>query len=96
MDIKYTDIMRPEEITIDLIWKTFVSKVYPHISADSDQYREMKTVFYAGFVEMFKVMNDISTELPEDRAFVVLGRIQSEAHSFFNEMFARIMQGKEG
>lgn len=83
---KYTDFFKPEEISISNIWDLYFKNIYPQVPKNSIQHEEMKRTFFAGFTECFKIMNDISTEFPEEKAATILDRFNTEAHSFFQEM----------
>lgn len=78
--LKYTDIMKPEDISIAHCWTTFAGLV---LSGVSDiQRSEMRKAFYAGFTECFKIHIDISTTLSETEAVATLSRLNDEANEF--------------
>ena len=83
--LSYTKLMKPEEISVDKIWTLFKIAVIPK-DASTLQVLEMKKSFFAGFIECFKVMSDVSTDLDEKDACGVLSRINLEAHEFFEQM----------
>jgi len=87
-EIKWTDPMKPEAVTIGFCWDTFAHFTMPTVPKDTVQYKEMRKAFYAGFVECFKIMNDLSlsTELTEDQACTVLSKISNEGNQFFDEL----------
>jgi len=84
-EIKWTDLVDPEKLTIEMMWGIF-SKLVISKQAPDIQNREMKKAFYAGFIECFKIMTDISTELSEDNACLVLDKIQTEADEFIQKI----------
>lgn len=84
-DPKYTDFFDPKDISVEGLWKLFAAQVYPTVSPDSVQYEHTRRCFYAGFIECFKVMNDLSTELSEDAASEHLSRINRETREFFEK-----------
>jgi len=84
-ELKYTDVMKPEEISIEKCWKVFASLIFEG-EISRLQYDEMRKSFYAGFTECFKIMNDLSTELTEDQAVQNLDRIRDEAREFYEQM----------
>ncbi len=86
-DLKYTDVMKPKDLSIAHLWTHFAFMVLP-INAPKSQREEMRKAFYAGFVECFKIVVDMSTELPEAEAAKVLDRLRKESHEFF-ESFTR-------
>ena len=74
------------------MWKIFVSTVYPTVKADSVQYAEMRRCFYAGFIECFKVMDDLSMTMTEDQASEQLSRINKETRAFFDKDILNLMR----
>ncbi len=84
---KYTDVMRPEDISIAYLWTMFAGAVLD-ANAPEIQRTEMRRAFYAGFVECFKITTDIATGLPEAQSYAVLSRISGEAVDFFNTMMS--------
>lgn len=88
MSLKYTDVMKPDDINIVQLWTIFAGFVL-HPGAPADQREEMRRAFYAGFVECFKIFTDVSIALPEADAVRVLDRISKESHAFFGEMAKR-------
>lgn len=83
---KYTDVLRPDQISIRFIWAVFEKMVIP-VDASEIQRDEMRKAFYAGFTECFKITCDIS-ELKEKDALKVLDRLSLEGEEFFKEMMA--------
>lgn len=83
--LKYTDVMKPEDINIAHLWTQFAGAVLP-AGAPAIQREEMRKAFYAGFFEYFKISNDMSTELTEEQAVKVLERLGKEASDFFEKM----------
>lgn len=83
--LKYTDVMKPEDISIAKLWLVFAGAVLP-ANASELQRVEMRKAFYAGFVECFKIVTDLSDVLPEDQAVQVLDRLHKESAAFFEEM----------
>jgi hypothetical protein len=84
-DIAWTDIVEPKELTIAYLWTLFAGHVIP-VTAPRFQREEMRKAFYAGFVECFKVINDVSVKLPEPQSYQLLERISNEANEFFEQM----------
>ncbi len=77
--MKYTDVMKPEDISMAHCWTVFAGMV---LSGVSDVQRsEMRKAFYAGFSEGFKIFEDLS-RLPEDDAVAHLSRLQVEMRDF--------------
>jgi hypothetical protein len=87
-ELKYTDVMRPEDINIAHLWVIFAGAVLP-VGASQGQREDMRRAFYAGFVECFKIFTDIASSLPEVHATQVLDGINREAKAFFEEMKRR-------
>lgn len=86
-EIKWTDLMKPDALTIEFCWRIFASNVLvKQVTPDTVQYQEMKKAFFAGFLECFKIMNDLSTELTEDQACTILSKISDEANAFFDRL----------
>lgn len=88
MGLKYTDVMKPEDINIAHLWVLFAGAVLP-ADASPGQREDMRRAFYAGFVECFKIFTDLATTLGEEHAATVLGGLQKEARAFFEEMQTR-------
>jgi hypothetical protein len=89
--MKYTDVMKPEDISIGHCWNTFAGLV---LSGVSDiQRSEMRKAFYAGFSEGFKIMVDVSSELTEEQAVQVLDRLNAESNEFVMKMVADLQHG---
>lgn len=88
MTLKYTDVMKAEDINIAHLWTQFAGIVIP-ADAPAVQREEMRRAFYAGFVECFKITIDISTTLPEADAARVLDGLNKESRAFFEEMKER-------
>lgn len=84
-ELKYTDVMKPEDISVAHLWTHFAAMVVP-LGASAGQREDMRRSFYAGFLECFKIVTDVSTELPEQRAAQVLERIDAEVKAFYEEM----------
>lgn len=84
-NLKYTDLLKPEEITVWKCWEVFSRSVLPNIEPESIQYIEMRKVFYIGFLECFKIMNDLSVSISEEQAAHFLSRINQECHDFFEK-----------
>lgn len=80
-DVKYTDLMKPEQISIETLWRLMAKFTVPP-DASREQHDTMRNCFYAGWIECFKVINDLSTELPEDQAGAHLSRLSIEANAF--------------
>ena len=83
--LKYTDVMKPEDINVAHLWMTFAGAVLP-VDASALQREEMRKAFYAGFFESFKIFVDISTTLSEKDAVKVLDRLNKESTDFFEKM----------
>lgn len=89
MDLKYTDVMKPENINIAQLWTVFAGMVLAP-NAPQLQRDEMRMSFYAGFTEAFKITTDLATELSEEQAVKVLSVLSLEAQEFYESMKARI------
>lgn len=83
--LKYTDVMKPEDINIAHLWTVFAGAVLD-AGAPQIQRDEMRKSFYAGFVECFKIMTDLSDVLSEDEACKVLDGLNKEARAFYETM----------
>ena len=90
--MKFTDIIKPENISTKLLWETFSKKVYPGVVVDSVQYKQLKQCFYAGSLETFESMSLISSECTEDVAFTVLDRMHKETELYFRELIAKLKE----
>lgn len=86
MDLKYTDLMKPEEISIERCWKVFAAEIFKGRPISQTQHDEMKKAFYGGFSECFKIMSDVSEALPEDKACAVLDRLTREGNEYVERM----------
>lgn len=86
--LSYTDVMKPDDISIAHLWLLFAGAVLP-ADATAGQREDMRRAFFAGFVECFKIFTDVSSALPEADACRVLDGINKEAHAFFDEMKLR-------
>lgn len=84
-NLKYTDVMKPEDINIAYLWTIFAGHVLP-ANAPAVQRDEMRKSFYAGFVECFKIMSDLTDALPEAEACKVLERLDGEAKAFYQAL----------
>lgn len=84
-NLKYTDVMKPEDINVATLWMTFAGAVLP-VDASVTQRTEMQKAFYAGFFESFKIFIDISSDLTETQAVGVLDRLNKESKEFFEKM----------
>lgn len=84
--MKYTNVMKPEEISIEGCWKLFAEFIFQYRTISKVQYDESRKCFYAGFTECFKIMNDLSAELTEDQACKNLDRISAEAKEFYEQI----------
>ena len=85
----YTDVMKPEDISVAAIWATFAGLVIP--TAPAYQREAMREAFYAGFTECFKIINDLSVELPEGKAANTLAKISREANEYVDTMLKKYM-----
>lgn len=81
----YTDVIEPSELSVAYLWTLFAGMVLP-VNASALQREEMRKAFYAGFVECFKLINDVAVKLPEPQSYRLLGRISGEANEFFEKM----------
>ncbi len=84
--MNYTDLMKPEDISIAHCWTIFAGHVIPDVSAL--QRSEMRKAFYAGFCECFKIFSDLSSDLTEEQAVAQLDRLNKESLEFFDKMMA--------
>lgn len=82
---KYTDLLKPEDISIAFLWTIFAGAVLDP-EAPKVQRQEMRKAFYGGFVECFKIMVDLSDTLSDAEAAKVLDRLSRESHEFFEAM----------
>lgn len=80
-----TSPLKPEEITIALLWTNFAGFVLP-ADAPALQREEMQKAFYAGFFECFSVHHDLAANLPDERTFAVLARLHKEASDFYEKL----------
>jgi hypothetical protein len=96
MNTKYTDFLKPEKITLALIWEAYSKAVIPDVS--QLQHDEMKKAFFSGFLECLKVMADVATSLPEEKSTGILTRLNSEGHAFFDRLMDEyhVEQAKKG
>lgn len=85
MSLKYTDVMKPEDISIAFCWLNYSSFVLPP-TVSNVQREEMRKAFYAGFIECFKIMVDISDVCTVEQAGAALDRMSAEAKEFFDAM----------
>jgi hypothetical protein len=83
--LKYTDVMKPDDINVAHLWVLFAGAVLP-ADAPALQRTEMQKAFYAGFFESFKIFVDISSTLSEPQAVKVLDRLNKESKEFFEKM----------
>lgn len=88
--MNYTDLMRPGEISIKMCWAIFADAIFKDVNPSMEQYEQSRRCFYAGFVECFKIMSDLSSTLTEEEAMKTLDRINAEAKEFF-ELMRRTM-----
>jgi len=86
-NLKYTDVMKPEDISIANLWTVFAGAVMD-AGAPQMQRDEMRKSFYAGFVECFKIITDLSDVMTEAEAVKTLERLKNESHAFFETMIA--------
>jgi len=84
-NLKYTDVMKPEDISIANLWTVFAGAVMD-AGAPQIQRDEMRKSFYAGFTECFKIMVDLSDGLTEAEAAQTLERLSGESRAFFETM----------
>ncbi len=77
----YLDVIKPEDLSIAHLWTHFAGLVLP--GAPAIQRAEMRKAFYAGFIECFKITDDVAVRLTEEQACVVLARINAEGTEFF-------------
>jgi len=84
-NLKYTDVMKPEDISVAHCWNTFAGFVLePQHSAI--QRSEMRKAFYAGFSECFKITVDMATELTVEQSVAVLDRLSKECDEYVEKM----------
>lgn len=88
MTLKYTDVMKPDDISIAHCWLQFAGLVVPP-NASASQREDMRRCFVAGFTECFKITQDVSTTLTQAEAAGVLDRLNAEALAFYEEMKRR-------
>ncbi len=92
-DLKYTDVMRPEDISIAHCWTMFAGAVMEP-GAPAIQRIEMRRAFYAGFSEAFKIMVDLSGELTEKQATAILDGLHKETLTFFEQQMAEMEKSR--
>ncbi len=83
-EINWTDLVSSDKLTIETMWNLFVKLIMPKDAPDI-QIREMKKAFYAGFIECFKIMSDVSTDLSESDAVLLFEKINKEAQTYIKE-----------
>jgi hypothetical protein len=83
--LDYSEILKPEQFSIELLWKAYASAVIPK-SAPPIQFSETRLAFYAGFLECFKVVTDYASGLEEDEACKLLSAINDESRRFVKEL----------
>lgn len=86
--LKYTDVMKPEQISVALCWELYRRQVVPG-DAGPGQVQDTRMAFYAGFSECFKIMVDLSGDLTEAQAAEILSRVNDETRAFFEEFMAK-------
>lgn len=82
MTFKYTDFFAPEDLSLAKCWMVVSSALFKGKEVSQVQREEMEKAFYIGFTECFKIITDMSDELPEDKAAGVLDRLAGEAAAF--------------
>lgn len=91
MSLNYTDIMKPEEISIEKIWLGLAAALFKNKPVSKLQHDEIRRIFYMGFTECFKIMLDLSLELPEDQTNKILTRLQNEAKEFHAKEIGKLI-----
>lgn len=88
MSPKYTDVIKPVDFSVALLWTNIAPFLLPADASDR-QREDVKRAFYAGFTEGFKVLNDYATELDERSAVAFLTKIDAECKEFYELMKKR-------
>jgi hypothetical protein len=86
--LKYTDVMKPEQISVAFCWEVYRAYVVP-ANASAEQVQDTRMAFYAGFSECFKIMVDLTDSLTEDHAADTLSRINTETRAFYEDFMAK-------
>jgi hypothetical protein len=79
---KFTDIVKPDQLSVELIWTTISRLIFKGQEPSQVQHDEMRRAFYIGFTECFEIVSHLSEELEEDHASAVLTRLSNECHGF--------------
>lgn len=79
----YLDVVKKEDLSIAYLWTHFAGLVLPN--APEAQRQEMRKAFYAGFIECFKIVNDVAT-LPEPESYQMLEKLNAEGREFFEKL----------
>lgn len=90
---KYTDFFDPKDIAISKCWMVISNVMFKDIPAypmSLEQRENLRKAFYVGFVECFKIVSDISTDLTEADACAVLSRISAEGNAFHDTTIASL------
>lgn len=91
--IEWTDILKPENVSIALFWSMFAKTALSGLDENSVQYREMRKVYICGFTECFKFMSDFAGNLTEDEACEVFSKIATESNGFITEFTEGFVNG---
>lgn len=74
--------------TLKDLWGPFAQAACP-AEASPQQVIEMRKAFYSGAMAMMKMVEAISTTLPDDEAFAVLERLEREYRAFLDVEMVR-------
>jgi len=86
--MNYADLYRKGDFSVAMLWANFAGIVLPP-DAGPSQREDMRRAFYAGFVECFVVIGDLSKEFGVEEAAGALEKLDAEARGFFAEMSKR-------
>lgn len=87
-DLNYLDVVKKQDLTIAHLWTHFAGMTLPP-GCTEHQRKEMRHAFYAGFIECFKVINDVSIRLSEKEASQLLSRINAEGNDYYRKWTAQ-------
>lgn len=72
-------------ITITEQWSNFVSLAYPHVAPNSEQYRQLKSTWFAASLDLLSVLQHNVSKLTEDEGVEVLDRLFNESQVFLSK-----------
>ena len=92
--VKYTDFMKPEDISIENCWKVIAGALFKNENVSQVQHDEMRRTFYMGFTECFKIMNDLADVMSEAGAADILSKINDEATAFHAKEIGKLLPNR--